>query len=96
MCFNIRNAIYFFPDFHKEKTPELQEQPSAQQQKRTSSSQNIFSSFQIDSPVLHIYGQIRLGLRNHVGFSADPEPESKTNADPCGSGSWLDFKVTKR
>jgi hypothetical protein len=81
MCFNIRNAIYFFLDFHKEKTPELQEQPLAQQQKRTSSSQNIFSSFQIDYPVLHIYGYIRL----------DPDPGCQTNADPCRSGSWSYF-----
>jgi hypothetical protein len=24
-----------------------------------------------------------------------PDPRSQTNADPCGSGSWSDFKVTK-
>jgi hypothetical protein len=67
MCFNIRNAIYFFLDFHKEKTPELQEHPLAQQQKRTSSSQNIFSSFQIDSPepvFFYVYGAQESILRN--------------------------------
>jgi hypothetical protein len=25
----------------------------------------------------------------------DPDPGSQTNADPCGSRSWSDFKVTK-
>jgi hypothetical protein len=25
----------------------------------------------------------------------DPDPGSQTNADPGGSGSWSDFKVTK-
>jgi hypothetical protein len=34
-------------------------------------------------------------------LNADQDPESQTNADPCGSGSgsgsesWSDFKVTK-
>jgi hypothetical protein len=31
-------------------------------------------------------------------LNADPDsnPESQINANPCGSGSWSDFKVTKR
>jgi hypothetical protein len=44
-------------------------------------------------------------LRIRIGFSEDPDPAfylnadldpdpiSQSNADPSGSGSWLDFKV---
>jgi len=43
----------------------------------------------------------------HISIHADPDPafylnadpdsnpDSQTNANPCGSGSWSDFKVTK-
>jgi hypothetical protein len=38
-----------------------------------------------------------------IGINADPDkafnlnadPVSQTNANPCGSGSWSDFKVSK-
>jgi hypothetical protein len=30
-----------------------------------------------------------------IGFNADPVPGCQTNADPCESEPWSDFKVTK-
>jgi hypothetical protein len=29
-----------------------------------------------------------------IGFNADPDTGSQTNADPSGSGSWPDFSIT--
>ncbi len=31
----------------------------------------------------------------YLNSDMDPDPGSQTNADPCGSGSCLDFAVTK-
>jgi hypothetical protein len=31
-----------------------------------------------------------------IGFNADPDTGSQTNADPCGSGYWSGFKNHKK
>jgi hypothetical protein len=50
------------------------------------------------SPSPHLPHWVAWHTGKHVTITSllDPDPESQTNADPCGvSGSWPDFVVTK-
>ncbi len=43
----------------------------------------------------HFTGPKPLPLALVMDLHASKTLRSQTNADPCGSGSWSDFKVTK-